>query len=744
MHYDKLLRLALVPSIVFSLVALVSVALTTHYWILGDWIVPRAVHVATQNFNERTQTYQYDDIMVWFLEGETNATIASGCLCLGAAIMALIACRTLRKPGMDTQLAAGKRRFWVIAVTATSAAGALAALVSLALHFTHRGNDGFGCHSKTWQVTGKRDTNKYCTREMAACNFLPKHLKGADLRNADIACNEAVVVKWLQIILSVNALIVLAIFSAQARIRRATRDRDNIVHGIDHGSITAQQLVHVYKTRTSEINHIFHAITEFNPDAYLHARALDVERRSTGKRGPLHGIPILLKDNMPTLDGTDTTCGSKALVGARPMQEAAVVSALRKSGAVILGKANMAEWSGFRSTSGCSGWSACGGQATGIFYPGMKASGSSSGSAIAVAQGLCFAALGTETCYSIVSPAEKSGIIGFKPTRSLISSEGIIYASQRLDTVGLLTRNVVDAMYILLEIIAHSDHHAPRSKLSLGDDIGRSCSTLDLTGVHIGIPWHLQDVEKNLQRAKWQSFQILLAALSQAGATLVHDVHIAGAEEYEAFTDDEKQVVLATDMKLAINTYLGSLRTNPHNIHNLQRLIAFTKTCPDEEYPARNVTGLERAQATTNATDAKYRAMLARDDHFADQGGIPGALDRHACHVLLVPTLSVTMQMFAAKAGSPVMSVPMGSYPAGTPVETDPNNGLVNIAPGIPFSVFIYGRARRDDTVLNVGHVVEKAMGVRSTLVPYLEPVTDMAHVPVVAVESEEARVVGK
>lgn len=164
--------------------------------------------------------------------------------------------------------------------------------------------------------------------------------------------------------------------------------------------LTSEHLVQTYISRINEVNDEFKAIIEINPDALSDASKLDAERNLRGPRGKLHGVPILLKDNIATVDNTDSTCGSLALVGARPPNEADVVTALRRAGAVILGKGNMAEWSGFRSTSGCSGWSARGGQCRGIFYPGMKASGSSSGCAVAVALGLCFAAVGSEVSVS--------------------------------------------------------------------------------------------------------------------------------------------------------------------------------------------------------------------------------------------------------------------------------------------------------------------------------------------------------
>jgi amidase len=162
---------------------------------------------------------------------------------------------------------------------------------------------------------------------------------------------------------------------------------------------TAVDLTSAHLRRILSTNPIFHAVAETNPDATSTAQFLDAERLEKGPRGPLHGIPILLKDNIPTLDATSTACGSMALVGAEPSQEAEVVKAVRKAGLVVLGKGNMAEWAGFRSTSGCSGWSGRGGQTTGIFYPGMKASGSSGGCAVAVALGICFAALGTEVSH---------------------------------------------------------------------------------------------------------------------------------------------------------------------------------------------------------------------------------------------------------------------------------------------------------------------------------------------------------
>ncbi|KAJ4988240.1 hypothetical protein SVAN01_06336 [Stagonosporopsis vannaccii] len=223
MDYRKLLTLALVPSVLFLLLSLVSVALTTHYWIIGDWITPRGVRVVTDDFNERTQSYTIDETIVYFTENDTDATIVSGCLCLTAGVIAVIAWAELRKPGMDTLQAANKRRFWILAVVVTSLVGAVTALVSIILHYTNMGDDAFGCRSETLQMAGRFNTNKYCTREMAACNFLPEYLSKGDKDSAALGCAEAVTVKWLQIAMILLALVILSIYSMQAWLRRKTR-----------------------------------------------------------------------------------------------------------------------------------------------------------------------------------------------------------------------------------------------------------------------------------------------------------------------------------------------------------------------------------------------------------------------------------------------------------------------------------------------------------------------------------------
>ncbi|KAG9190576.1 amidase [Alternaria panax] len=502
----------------------------------------------------------------------------------------------------------------------------------------------------------------------------------------------------------------------------ANLDLHTIHNAYRNHLFTAVDLTSAYLARIRELNPEFCALAEVDPDAIAAAHILEAERLTNGPRGFLHGIPILVKDNMPTLDSTSTTCGSVALLGARPPREAGVVTAVRKAGAIVLGKGNMAEWAGFRSTSGCSGWSARGGQTKGIYYPGMKASGSSGGCAVAVAAGMCFAALGTETCYSIVSPAEKSGIVGFKPTSGLISSEGLIHTSKRLDTVGVLTRTVSDACLFFLSLAQQSDHLPLPTKQKLVHDLSTACSNTHLYGVRIGVPTDLDELQ-NLLPCKKEAFERTLTLLEGAGASIVRNVQIPGAQSWEALPQEAKNAILNTDMKIAINAYLSSLATNPNNIRNLQDLITFTRAHPAEQYPQRNVEGLEKAVAS-DPDGHLFKTMLAKDEYYIGEGGIEAALCRKRCDIMILPTLSVTMQSFAAKAGSPVMSVPMGMFSEDAPVEKDSKNGLINVAPGIPFSAYIFGRAAKDEDVFKVGRVLEQLTKIRETLVPYVDLMT--------------------
>ncbi|KAL7776949.1 hypothetical protein CFE70_007369 [Pyrenophora teres f. teres 0-1] len=421
--------------------------------------------------------------------------------------------------------------------------------------------------------------------------------------------------------------------------------------------LTTQQLTSRTLTEYSlhliaSTNPTYNHTLDTSPIAIDTATTLDTALQ---RRSALHGIPILLKDNIPTLgDSMNTACGSLALVGAVPSEEAEV------------------------------------------------------------------------TCYSIVSPAEKSGIIGFKPTRGLLSSKGLIHASKRLDTVGVLARTVLDTQLVLTNILKHSHHMYEPTKQALLRDLDIAISTPCIHGIRIAIPcpYTLREFQ-NLSPFKTLAFDNLVLSLKEAGATVIRNVAIPGAPVWASLSLPEQTILFYADMKASINAYLSSLTTNPYNITDLASLIAFTKHHPDEQYPRRNVEGLENAQAA-DLDASLYKKMLEEEDYFINgEGGIHAALTACCADVIILPTLSPTMQMLAAKAGSPVMSVPMGIFPVDTIVEKDEGSGLVSVAPGIPFSAYIFGRGGKDEVTMKVGYAVERARRVQERLVPYLEAVAE-------------------
>src|SRR5690242_5342118 len=207
-------------------------------------------------------------------------------------------------------------------------------------------------------------------------------------------------------------------------------------------------------------------------------------------------------------------------------------------------------------------------------------------------------------------------------------------------------------------------------------------SDTHLRGVRIGIPGNI-GVMRSVSSVKQEAFNQAVYLLQKAGAEIVHNVEITGAKEYEDLPQESKQVVLDTDLRVSMDFYLSTLRSNPNNILRLEDVIDFTKGSESEDYPKRDIGGFIRA-SKTNPAEKLYKEMLRRDKYFVGEGGIAGAVDRHNLNVLLMPASSMTMSTFAAKAGSPVMSVPLGFYPPGTKIEYDPKNGLVNVAPNIP------------------------------------------------------------
>ncbi|KAK4449770.1 amidase signature domain-containing protein [Podospora aff. communis PSN243] len=469
---------------------------------------------------------------------------------------------------------------------------------------------------------------------------------------------------------------------------------DYLIQGFTRGDYTSVDLVRAYTARVAEVNDLVHAVIELNPEAESIARALDKERTAKGPRSALHGVPILLKDNVVTLDKTASTSGSAVLIGTLPTAEASIVVLLRRAGLILFGKANVSEFAGFRHTNATTGWSPRGGQATGIFWPNMKASGSSTGSAIAVGLGLAFASFGTETVSSLVSPAEKSCVVGFKPTFGLIPNDGLIPVSRRQDTIGHITRTVRDAAQILDVAVCFDER--PEQSRYMGEKPSRlyveSCRDIDLSGVRIGV---VRYSPKQIDEPKITAFHEALGFLKEAGAVI-----------YDSLPEQTRSIVLETEFKTDMEAYLSSLAENPRRILTFEDLVNTIKSEPSEDYPERNINIMLRGLKTSKDSP-QYLSMLQQQDYYACSGGFKGAME--------------------PMGGIPVMTIPMGFYPKGTKVKVDESRGgLVSVAPGIPFSLHLYGRRNGESQLLQVAYAFEQLSGVQQLAKPYILPQTDL------------------
>jgi amidase len=377
--------------------------------------------------------------------------------------------------------------------------------------------------------------------------------------------------------------------------------------GFADGRLTAHRLTETYLERIDALNRrgpMLNAVIEVNPRALEIAAALDRERAARGARGPLHGVPILIKDNIETSDRMMTTAGSWALEGWYAPEDAPLVARLRAAGAVILGKANMSEWANFRSTHSSSGWSGRGGQARNPYALDRNPSGSSSGSAVAVAADLCAAAVGSETDGSIVSPASVNGIVGLKPTVGLVSRRGVIPISHSQDTAGPLTRSVRDAA-MLLSAMAGADREDPASAAAEGrfdSDYERYVSLDGLRGARLGIARRFF-----ADNAPMNAFlDRCVALLASAGAEIVDP---ADLPMHGDWTAPDLQVLLY-EFKSDLNAYLARLPAG-FRVHTLADVIRFNETQGPRELTLFDQELLRQAQAKGGLDSEEYRKARA-------------------------------------------------------------------------------------------------------------------------------------
>jgi amidase len=442
------------------------------------------------------------------------------------------------------------------------------------------------------------------------------------------------------------------------------------------GTLTAHGLTAAYLDRIAEIDKVgprLNAIMELNPDALAIADRLDAERKAGKVRGPLHGIPVLIKDNIATADRMETTAGSLALLGGKPRSDAYVVTRLREAGAVILGKTNLSEWANFRSTTSTSGWSGRGGQTHNPYALDRDPSGSSSGSAVAVSANLCAFAIGTETDGSIVSPASVCGIVGLKPTVGLLSRTGIIPISASQDSAGPMTRTVRDAA-IVLGVLSSADPKDPASRNRpywMPDDFRVTLKPRALLGARIGV---VRSVF-NLNRRMTEILDKAVITLRAAGAVVVDPVEIPSIGKI----GEQEDVVLHYEFKDGINLWFASLGPAAP-VHSLTQLIEFDRSHDSQEMPFFGQEELEKAEAKGPLTDKAYLDALALSRKLARTDGIDAVVDRNRLDALVAISSSPawlidhisgdnmqTSSTIAAVAGYPNITVPAAQI-SGLPV----------------------------------------------------------------------------
>ncbi len=433
------------------------------------------------------------------------------------------------------------------------------------------------------------------------------------------------------------------------------------------GRLSAEALALHFLAQIAARNPELNAVIAVNPQAPLAARALDAERARGELRGPLHGIPILIKDNIETRE-LPTTAGSLALADNHTGRDAPVVARLREAGAVVLGKANLSEWANFRSERSSSGWSALGGQGRNPHDPTRSPCGSSSGSGIAVAAGLAVAALGTETDGSVVCPASVNGVVGIRPSMGLVSRTGIVPISHTQDSAGPMARSVADAAILLAAMIG-PDPQDPATRHARAVLDPSDFAALDAAGVRgrrIGVlrspDGYHEGVEALLSRA--------IAALQAAGATLVDGLQLT---PYDGFDDDSYDVLLY-EFKHDLNTYLAGL-PNALNTLTLQELIRFNEQHAAAEMAYFQQEIFLKAQAKGPLTDEAYTGALARIRQATRADGIDRLLREHRLDALIVPTCGPAWTIdlvngdnwgvqdfstYPAVAGYPHVTLPMG------------------------------------------------------------------------------------
>jgi amidase len=464
------------------------------------------------------------------------------------------------------------------------------------------------------------------------------------------------------------------------------------------GSVTSEALTAAYLHRIARFDQHgpeYRSVLAVNSAALNDARILDLERKSGKLRGPLHGVPIIVKDNIETRDPIATTAGSYALARSLRPADAPLVARLRAAGAIILGKANLSEWANFRSTRSCSGWSGIGGQVGNAYNPARNPSGSSAGSGVAAAASFCAAAIGTETNGSILSPASINGLVGFKPTVGVVSGKGVVPISPLQDTAGPMCRTVGDAA-ILASVIAER----PLGFGTHGSDI----ETFRLRGVRIGA----MPVPKGAHPDTTRLFADARAALEREGAVIV-DLKLPKA--FDEMGDPQFEALLY-EFKDSINAYLSTLDPSQVDCKSLTDLIAFNRAHADQELIVFGQEIFEMADAKGPLSDAAYQTARATLTRTADVEGLATLLAQQGVEVLLGPSngpADLIDPVWGDHRGGGSSPIANAAAIAGYPSLTVPA-GLIS---GLPVGITLVTGRNHDGLLLQVARAYERAANAR-------------------------------
>jgi len=456
------------------------------------------------------------------------------------------------------------------------------------------------------------------------------------------------------------------------------------------GALSSEMICRMYLERISMVDKSLRAVMEINPDALAMARTMDEERKAGKIRGPLHGIPVLVKDNIDTGDKMQTTAGSLALSGHIAPEDAPIIKKLREAGAVLLGKTNLSEWANFRSEMSSSGWSGRGGQVRNPYCLDRSPCGSSSGTGAAVAANLCALGIGTETNGSIVCPSGVNGIVGIKPTLGLWEGKGIVPIAHSQDTAGPMCRTVSDAALLLVAL-------ASPGKLPSGISSGFE-GVLDvdgLSGARLGISRELSGFHPQVEVL----FNQALELMKSKGAVMVDPVKFEGRR---AMGEQSYQVLLY-EFKADLNRYLSEHPAAP--VKTLEEIIAFNEKNRNAEMPWFGQDIFLLANQKGDLTSEEYLKALAESKRLAQKEGIDKVMEENNLDAVIAPTngpawtidwvngdhFSGSSSSYAAISGYPNITIPMG---------------FVN---GLPVGISFFGKAWSEPVLLKIAYAFEQA-----------------------------------